>query len=130
MKHFIALALLGVPAALPASAQEVTVEILQPESGATVSEHQTVRGRVSDQRAPVWLVIHPIATNDCWVQPAAEIEGGQWFVEATFGLPQSKDAQFSMRAIVSPTTVLQVGRVPCWPEAKSQSRTIRDLKRK
>jgi hypothetical protein len=120
---------LAIACAAP-TAKELTLAISSPKTGATVSINETVQGAVSDPSAHVWLIIHPIATNDCWVQPEAEIEGGKWFVNATFGLPQSMGAQFEIRAIANPINPIQVGqRLPCWPQAQSESAAVRGLVR-
>lgn len=113
-------------APLPAGAIEFTL----PMTGATVPWHGAVEGRVNPNANEVWLIIHPVINNDCWVQPRAAIQNGRWRVNATFGNFDSEGAQFEMMAVADSTVPLREGQaVSCWPEAAAQSEIVTSLTR-
>ena len=117
-------------AAQVASPAQSTLAILSPAAGATVSWRAPVDGRTDGRPREIWLIVRPIITNDCWVQPRAAINDGRWRVTATFGNVDSIGAEYELRAIANPTAPLREGPVACWPQGEAQSDIVSGLIRR
>jgi hypothetical protein len=50
------------------SVENVSVTIESPQQGAEVGMAETVKGKVSDPKAEVYVLVHPLLTNLWWVQ--------------------------------------------------------------
>ncbi len=110
-----------------AQQQTLTVTITQPQADATVEQRDTVAGSVSDPKAQVWVVIHPIGTNTFWVQPPVTLNpDGTWSVRTYFGREGMLDSdnQYEVRAFANPREPLQADERPNWPLAAAQSQDV------
>jgi hypothetical protein len=98
-----------------------------------VEHRPSVRGKVTDPKASVWVVVRPMSTSDYWVQPRVDIDvDGSWSTQVYIGESPSANAgeTFKIRAIANPRSPLHEGdRLRDWPEAQFQSRMIEVVKR-
>jgi len=83
----------------------ISIQIESPATGTEVAMETVVKGRVSDPKANVFVLVHPLRAKPWWVQriPAPANRDGSWqtlcyFGDATAGL----DEEFQIVAIVSP----------------------------
>lgn len=103
------------------------VRIAIPPNGSLVGHREEVSGTVSDPSVSVWLVIHPLATSEFWIQPPITVrDDGTWKVIPYFGRSPSQDvgAKFEVRAFARPNTALKEGKATAWPEATARSNVI------
>lgn len=111
-----------------ALAQRPEVRIETPKQGAVVDARQPVTGIVGDKSAQVWVIIHPRATPDYWVQPevAVDRETGTWRTLGCFGEEgQHHGARYDMAAVVNPSFQLRGGMVLSgWPRCQAMSPVI------
>jgi hypothetical protein len=124
----------GLLLALPWSASmtiaqrgQLQVRIQAPTNGAVVEYRQEVSGILSDREGSVWLVIHPLATSEFWIQPPITVrEDGSWKVIPYFGRSPSLDggARFELRAFAKPEAALKEGKVSAWPVAAASSNVV------
>jgi hypothetical protein len=116
-------------AASPHPGSSNTIAITSPKDEERVPERPLVVGSVSDPRAQVWVIVHPVETAGHWVQPVVVNDGnGHWKVQVYIGRPGELDIgkQFEVRAIANPKAPLREGEIlGCWPEAEWQSQVIR-----
>jgi hypothetical protein len=122
------LLLLGL---LAACQKKFEVRIASPKDGSTVSEQPAVAGTVTDARASVWVLVHPLekdVSSEYWVQPEAELKpDGTWTAEVYVGDPGKEDIgkQFLVMAVANPEQTLQSGDVlKSWPPAAAQSNIV------
>ncbi len=105
------------------------IAIAKPCNDARVGWRTIVKGKVSDPKATVQVIIHPLEVNDHWVQPKIDVSSdGTWQVLAYFGRDGSIDAgkPYEVMAVVNPKTPLKEADVlPDWPEAEAKSDIIR-----
>jgi hypothetical protein len=110
------------------SAQEVRVRVTAPPHGAEVPERPFIEGTVSHPKAVVWVIVHPMAVSDYWVQPATHVsEDGRWKVQIYIGRPGSIDVgkRFQVMAIANPKQPLKEGNVlKDWPAADARSQAL------
>jgi len=113
------------------SCRKVEVRISSPKDDATVPEQPVVQGTVSNARATVWVVVHPLETEsntEYWVQPQAEVKGdGTWTAEIYVGDPGNEDVgkQFVIMAVANPKQALTDDDVlTAWPAAAAQSYVV------
>ncbi len=115
-------------AASVATAQQPRVSIDTPPHGAVVEWRETIGGTVHEKPKSVWVIVHPTATRDYWVQPAgiSDHKAGRWFANAYFGRPDiDSGARFQVAAVVNPVTPLREGLVfRGWPRAQAMSPVI------
>jgi hypothetical protein len=122
----------ATPAAVPCPATESDAKrkllIDAPCDGAKVAQRHFVQGVVTDAKAQVWVIVHPMETSDYWAQPNVTVrDGGKWKVLAYFGEPgaQHSGKSFEVRAVANPKLPLKEGQMLAkWPEAESTSQTI------
>ena len=106
---------------------KVTVRISAPSDGAKVGERPFIEGTVSDPDAEVWVVVHPTAVTDYWVQPAVTVkENGKWKVQVHIGRPgRDIGKHFEIRAFANPEGELTNGlKLAKWPKAEAKSNLI------
>ena len=113
------------------SCRKVEVRISSPADNATVPEQPVVEGTVSDARATVWVVVHPLETavnTEYWVQPQATLKGdGTWTAEIYVGDPgvEDKGKRFLLMAVANPKQALTDDDVlATWPAAAAQSNIV------
>ncbi|HEY3303936.1 MAG TPA: hypothetical protein VGL70_10435 [Candidatus Binatia bacterium] len=111
--------------------KELDVRISSPKDNAAVPEQPVVQGTVSDARATVWVVVHPLETEvntEYWVQPEAEVKGdGTWTAEVYVGDPGKEDVgkQFVLMAVANPKKTLTDDDVlTTWPASAAQSDVV------
>lgn len=84
-----------IPASVQTFEQDVSIIISEPQSGQKVSLREWVRGKISDTSYELYVLIHPVATDNWWVQPLPNVRsGGNWeaycfFGEETAGIGES-----------------------------------------
>lgn len=124
---------LGVAAIVVALSSATTVAqmkvaITSPADGSSVVERPTVEGTISDSKATIWVVVHPLEVSDYWVQPRVTVrETGSWKVQIFVGRPGRVDVGklFEIRAVANPKTALHEGLVlDRWPESAAISELI------
>jgi len=109
-----------------------SVEITSLHSGTMVDPLETVQGTASAGTRTVFMVIHPMQTNVCWVQDSSPVTGGAWEVTAHFGEegPQDSGKPYDVRALTGPSASLHPGdQVPCWPKARAYSQPVHVTRR-
>ena len=99
-----------------------SVSISTPKSGSQVPRRPKVEGWVKDPTAPVWVVVHPIASSGYWVQPAVSVHSkGHWKAGVYIGQLGTEDVGqlFEICAVACPAEELSEGmRLQGWPSAK------------
>jgi len=111
---------------------QLKVEIAAPTQGAVVVNRPFVEGTVSDHRARVWVVVHPMAVSGYWVQPAVTVHAhGKWKVQVYVGEPgMNAGEKFEIRAVADPAKPLREGDVLAdWPKARAISQVIEVTRR-
>ncbi len=107
----------------------LTLSIEEPADGASVPEKTSVSGSVNDPQAEVFVVVHPAATGDYWVQQPATVDNdGKWTASPVqFGEGRKGVGEvFEVRAFAGPDTPLQRGQVlKNWPKAAARSNVVR-----
>jgi hypothetical protein len=102
--------------------------ITSPPDGARVPERPFVQGRVTNTRARVWVVIHPMEWSDYWVQPPTTVhQNGTWKVQVYVGRPGVLDVgkHFEIMACANVHGRVEEGTVlSWWPDADYQSNAI------
>lgn len=116
---------------VPACRKALDVRISSPKDNAAVPEQPVVQGTVTDARAAVWVLVHPLETDvntDYWVQPQAEVKAdGTWTAQIYVGDPGNEDIgkQFVIMAIANPKRALTDDDVLTgWPAATAQSDVV------
>ena len=113
--------------------QDGSIVINSPQDGARVPGQPIVEGVISDERAEVWVMVHPMVTSDYWVQPRVTIRrGGVWRVQVYIGRPGSIDVgkHFEVMAVANPKEALREGKVlGTWPYAQWRSDVIEVIRR-
>jgi len=103
------------------------LSIVEPKSGASLPSVITVRGTAS-RHDRVWLIVHPTATSDYWVQAGVERGSrGEWLGEIHLGSPGSADRGkgFEVLAVAEPEKYLEEGMVlNGWPVSRWRSNII------
>ena len=109
------------------NAQEMLC-IMEPKGGDAVSHTPIVKGKVQDLSSTIWVVVHPLGTNEYWVQPkVAQKTEGEWDVRIYIGRPGSVDIgkRFRIMAVANPEQALKEGDVfQAWPKAQWQSQIV------
>ncbi len=104
------------------------VEITSPPNGAKVRERPLVAGRVVEPSARISLVVHPVETEDYWVQPKVDmLTPTTWQVRIHIGRSGAVDLgkEFEIRAIGNPKSELKEGDIiDSWPEGEWQSPVV------
>lgn len=128
MRHLMLLGGVVLLHLATASICAAEIAITLPADGSGVRERPIVEGTVSDPRASVWVIVHPLEVSDCWVQPATTVRAtGAWKVQIHIGRPGSIDVgkHFEIRAVVDPERSLSEGLVlDGWPSAKETSEVV------
>lgn len=105
------------------------IAIAKPCNEARVSWRTIVKGKVSNPKSTVWVVIHPLEVNERWVQPKVDVSSdGTWQVFAYFGRDGSEDAgkPYEIMAVVNPKSPLkEADKPPDWPAAEAKSDIVR-----
>ena len=103
------------------------LEITRPVSGA-VNWRPHVEGRVSDPKAEVWVIVHPVGLSSYWTQPPVTVRrDGTWRVPVYIGRAGDIDVgkEFEIMAIAYPKQRLTEGRVFSeWPKVKWRSDVV------
>jgi hypothetical protein len=109
-------------------AQIPKIWMIWPKNGDTVPERPYVAGKVSNPKAAVWLIVHPIEVSDYWVQPQLTVNGdGRWRASIYVGRPGNLDTgkRDEIMAIVNPKRPLKQGDLlRFWPDAESKSEIV------
>lgn len=111
------------------------VAITSPKDGLDVEQAHLIKGKISNPKAQVWIIIHPIGFDGYTVQPLPDrdsnylsIRGDSWSVRVEFGRLGQRDAgkTFEVMAVANPKRQLARGdTLNDWPEAKASSRIIK-----
>ncbi|MGZ5462597.1 MAG: hypothetical protein ACXWLY_06540 [Thermoanaerobaculia bacterium] len=116
-----------------AGTAQVKVAITSPVHGSHAVERLIVEGTVSDPKAAVWIVVHPLEVSDYWVQPRISVrENGSWKVQINIGRtgPVDVGKLFEIRAVSNPKADVREGLVlDHWPESTSMSDVIEVTRR-
>ena len=104
------------------------ISISQPNDGDTVPHRQIVRGKVLNSDATVWVIVHPMAVSNLWVQQAVTVEQDvTWNVQIYIGRLGGQDVgqHFEIMAVANPRKELKEGQVlDSWPQAQFRSEVI------
>ncbi|MEW6571972.1 MAG: hypothetical protein AB1390_12540 [Nitrospirota bacterium] len=108
------------------------LEISEPVSGG-VKWRPLVEGRVTDPKAEVWVIVHPVGLSSYWIQPSVTVRrDGTWRVPVYIGRAGDIDIgkEFEIMAIAEPKERLTEGQVFSeWPKAKWRSDIITVVRR-
>jgi len=128
MKNIWIITLILVAYAAEAIAQDSEITITSPNDETSVGLRPLIKGTVTGHSATVWVVVHPVETEDFWVQPRVKVSpDGTWKVRIYIGRPGSEDIGkfFEVRAVKNPTKSLKKGDVlGGWPNAEVSSYVI------
>jgi hypothetical protein len=119
-------------AALAQTPAPVGVQVSYPVANQEVDMTITAEGK-SSPAAKIWIIVHPTATEDYYVQPPAAVApDGYWSGKVYFGRPNlDKGARFEMQAVANPVEPLKEGLVlRGFPAAAGRSTVIRGLVRR
>lgn len=109
------------------------IQITEPRGGAVVEWRPFFRGTVASPQTEVWVIIHPVATGEYWVQPRPTVLGdGTWQSRGYVGRPGDIDRgnEFEVMAIANPAMPLEEGNVfEFWPDADHKSSVILVLRK-
>ena len=98
---------------------EPCLTIIEPANGAKVSMRPLVRGNVCDKVVIVSVIVHPVETDDYWVQPPVTVEkGGSWHFRPYIGrgTPVDSGKAFEIRAVAGHKLDLkEAQRLSGWP---------------
>lgn len=107
------------------------VTIVSPLNKTSVPIRPVVKG-ILNIKAKIWVVVHPLSTNEYWVQPSVSIQKIKWQTKIYIGREGNIDVgkQFEIRAVVNPFDSLQEGmKFNVWPKAQAYS-NIKTVTRK
>lgn len=119
----------------PAPRQAPTghIQITLPMDKSQVPPRAYVEGTVSDPRAKVWVIVHPMDVSAYWVQPSITVgKEGRWKVGAYFGRSGNIDVgkQFEIMAVANPKVILKEGDVLSgWPESEWSSEVVEVMRK-
>ncbi len=103
------------------------------KNGDIVPERPYVAAKVSNPKAAVWVIVHPMEASDYWVQPQLTVnEDGTWRVSIYVGRPGNLDAgkRYEIMAITDPKRPLKEGDVMrYWPDAESKSEVVQVIRK-
>lgn len=104
------------------------LQIKKPLDGAKVFQRPYIEGAVSNPRAKVWVVVHPMEVSAYWVQPTITVrKDGTWKVMAYLGRSGVIDVgkQFEIMTVADAKEALMEGMVLSgWPAAQWRSQVI------
>jgi hypothetical protein len=106
----------------------ITIALTSHKDNDQAHHGELIRGTVSDSKANVWVIVHPLKADGYWVQnPSSVRPDGKWSCFAYFGV--SSDTQigesFEVQAVANPKTDLKAGDVlDTWPEAEASSNVV------
>lgn len=103
------------------------VAITSPTTKSDVPELIDIEGTVSDPQADVFVVVHPVKTQEYWVQQPATTDDKKWKAsEIHIGQGEKGVGEkFEIRAFVGPKDNLQTGqKLKAWPQAAARSNVI------
>ncbi len=108
----------------PEKKPSTDLEISVPVSG-VVNWRPVVEGRVTDPKAEVWVIVHPVGLSSYWIQPPVTVRrDGTWRVSVYIGRAGDIDTgkEFEIMAIADPKESLTEAQVFSeWPKAKWRS---------
>ena len=55
-------------------AQQISLTLNRPSENEKVPERPFVQGTVSDPKATIWVIVHPMDTSNFWVQPSVSVK--------------------------------------------------------
>jgi hypothetical protein len=117
----------------PPCQQQGDLCIAAPSDSGQVVEREAVCGEVSNPKATVWVVVHPMEVSTYWIQPAISVkQDGKWKVQVYVGRPGSVDIgkHFEIMAIANPKLTLKEGdQLSGWPEAEWKSQVIEVIRK-
>ncbi len=103
------------------------LQILGPMSR-EVDWRPTIEGRVTDPKAEVWVIVHPVGLSSYWIQSPVSIRrDGAWRIAVYIGRAGDIDIgkEFEIMAVAFPKESLSEGQVFSeWPNAKWRSDII------
>ena len=122
------------PLASKASNAPLKISLSSPKNNAKVWMRPKVKGTVTDTKANVIVVVHPIETSDYWVQPSASVtSNGSWSTSIYIGREGSVDVGkgFEIMAFANPKGTYSEGDVLSdWPKSKARSEKINVTRKK
>ena len=117
-----------------ACGQGLIIHITSPETNSQVPCRPFAEGTVSDPKAKVWVIVHPVGTSDYWVQPPVSVrEDSTWRVLIYIGDCENQQhvgLQFEIVAVANPKEKLYERLVLTeWPEAVAISQIIEVIRK-
>lgn len=107
---------------------KLAVDIEEPDDSASTGHRPVVEGRVTEPKASVWVVVHPIDVSGYWVQPNVTVRNnGAWKVKIYIGRSGDQDVgkSFEIMAFANPGQDLREGLVlNNWPESEATSDVV------
>jgi hypothetical protein len=119
-------AFFGLACAAPKS-PDVTVKITAPEQAAEVVRETIVAGTVSDPKARVYVLVHPLRVKPWWVQrvPAPANNDGSWQTLCYFGeAGRGLNEQYQIIAIVTDRTFSEGDQLDDVPSDVAHSEVV------
>lgn len=113
--------------------QEMRIQITNLTNNMAVPEEPTVEGKVSNSKAEVWVIVHPMKVSDYWVQqPVTVMDGGTFEVIIHIGRSGSIDVgkKYEIMVVANPRDKLEEGKIlRGWPVAQAKSQVIKLIRK-
>lgn len=93
--------------------EKVQIQIESPKQNGEVAMRDMVRGKISDPKVPVYVLVHPLKGNQWWVQPlpSPANQDGSWRTSCFFGAEiQGIGEEFEVLALAT-TEKLKEGQI-------------------
>jgi hypothetical protein len=115
-----------------ACSQQLKIKI-KPLPDQEVSYRPSIEGVVSDPKAEVWVIVHPMEIANYFVQARVSVkDDGKWKGMVFIGRSEEEDIgkDFEIMAVANPDEKINQGdTLPYWPKAQAKSDII-EVKRK
>ena len=127
-KKIIILVIILMCTASLEAVQDIEIRITSHHDNAKVDRPAKIEGTVTNPKAKVYIIVHPVDVPEYWVQPRALVnEDGKWTSMVYLGrsTDNNPDKQYELMAIANPEKSMKVGSVlKEWPGSKWRSQII------
>jgi len=114
-------------------ASRPALRIVSPANLDSVGQQPIVEGTATQPGTDVWVIVHPMALTDSWVQQAARVQDNcRWRVQVNIGQPGSAHIgqHFQLMVVARPSSPLHEGQVLSgWPRSRSHSQILQVIRK-
>jgi hypothetical protein len=113
--------------------RDILINIESPRQNEQVGLDGLIKGKVSDPKIPVYVLVHPFSTNQWWIQRNASPPrpDGSWQTTAYFGTETlGIGEEFEVVAIATDRRFFEGQQLPSFPSdvARSDIVTVRRIR--